>query len=48
MVTYGILTSNTNSTLSNDSPILPTFSDLSRRKYAQRNKKELRTLRYVE
>ncbi len=31
MVTYGILTSNTNRTLSNDSPILPTFSDLSRK-----------------
>jgi len=32
MENFGILTSNTNSTLSNDSPSIPTFSGLSRRK----------------
>ena len=33
MENFGILTSSTNSTLSNDSPSIPTFSGLSRRKY---------------
>lgn len=32
MENFGILTSSTNSTLSNDSPSIPTFSGLSRRK----------------